>query len=60
MMKVPLYKKALWIAEQINDDADNVYDILLGNIKKPTSFVDEVNQYLYEYDTDHEKHIREQ
>lgn len=60
MMKVPLYKKALWIAEQMNDDADNVYDVLLGNIKKPTSFVDEVNQYLYEYDTDHEKHIREQ
>lgn len=60
MMKVPLYKKALWIAEQMNDDADNVYDVLLGNIKKPTSFVDEVTQYLYEYDTDHEKHIREQ
>lgn len=60
MMKVPLYKKALWIAEQMNDDADTVYDVLLGNIKKPTSFVDEVNQYLYEYDTDHEKHIREQ
>lgn len=60
MMKVPLYKKALWIAEQMNDDADNVYDVLLYTIKKPQDFVDEVNRYLYEYDTDHEKHVREQ
>lgn len=50
MMKVPLYKKALWIAEQMNDDADNVYDVLLYTIKKPEDFVNEVFTAAREYD----------
>ena len=58
MQKTPLYKKALWIAEDmgVNTDAEDVYDVLLGNIRGPSEFVAAVQSRLYEYDTDLEKH----
>lgn len=53
---VPLYRKALWIGEQLNKDPDDCYDVLLGTIKKPEDFVNEVFSYLAEYNNDFEKH----
>lgn len=53
MMKTPLYKKALWIAEELGYgvDPEDVYDVLLGTIKKPEEFVASVESRLHEYDT---------
>lgn len=53
---VPLYRKALWISEQLGRDADDVYDVLLHNIKQPEDFVNEVFSLLAEYNNDFEKH----
>ena len=52
MTKHPLYRKALWIAEDmgVDVDADDVYDVLLGNIKGPSEFVAGINSRLDEYD----------
>lgn len=57
-MKTPLFKKALWIAEQMgrDTDPDDVYDVLLGNITKPSYFKATVDSYLDDYDNDFEKH----
>jgi len=45
-----LYRKALWIAEELGEDLDDCYDVLLGNIKGPTEFVASVMACLQEYD----------
>lgn len=57
MLKHALYKKALWIAEDmgISTDPDDVYDVLLGNIKGPDSFVAAVQSRLADYDSEVEK-----
>jgi hypothetical protein len=56
-MKHALYRKALWIADQMGLDTDpeDCYDVLLGNIKSPTEFVAQVNLYLEDYDQQVEK-----
>lgn len=43
------YRKAMWIAEQINEDTEDVYDVLIGVIRKPKEFVDAVFDGLAEY-----------
>jgi hypothetical protein len=50
-----LYRKAMWIAEQLNEDVEDVYDVLLFNIKKPESLVTSVFDLLLEYNTEVEK-----
>ena len=45
-----LIRKAKWIAEELNEDQEDVYDVLLGNIKGPSSFVASVESQAYEYD----------
>jgi hypothetical protein len=44
------YKKAIWIADGLNEDADDVYDILLGVIKHPQELVNEVERAAEQYD----------
>ena len=52
MTKVPLYKKAIWIAEQMGDpeSVEDYYDILLGNIKEPQTLVNSVFEACKNYD----------
>ncbi len=58
MMKVPTYKKAIWIAEQMghDTDVDDVYDVLLGNITRPSEFKAQVEAYARDFDSDFQKH----
>lgn len=42
--------KALWIAEQLDKNSDDVYDVLLGNITKPSEFVSDVESLSRDYD----------
>lgn len=43
--------KAEWIAKQFPEySADDIYDVLEGNITRPHSFVDDVNAASDEYD----------
>ena len=58
MTKVPLYKKAIWIAEQMGDpeSVEDVYDVLLNNIKGPEYFVAQVRSYETDFDNDFQKH----
>ena len=51
-------KKALWIAEQGNFNADDVYDVLLGYITAPRSFVQEVMALSNDYDMEFEEWSR--
>lgn len=43
-------RKAHWIANEINANADDVYDVLLGNITAPWELVNSVNAMATDYD----------
>ena len=55
-MRNPSMKMAEWIHGQLGSDfkesADDVYDVLLGNISSPADFVSEVKYLAAEYDAD--------
>jgi hypothetical protein len=44
------WKKAQWIAEELEADVEEVYDILLGNITEPQDLVTDVNSLSQNYD----------
>jgi hypothetical protein len=46
-----MLRKAAWIAKQLKEDREDVYDVLLGNITKPRSLVDAVAACESEYDS---------
>jgi hypothetical protein len=46
----------MWIAEELGEDADEVYDVLLGTIKSPEDFVASVQASLADYDDEVEYH----
>lgn len=45
-----LYTKAEYVAKKLNEDFDDVYDVLLGNITGMTQFVASVEATAHEYD----------
>jgi hypothetical protein len=50
------YSKASWIASQLDGyTADDIYDVLLGNITSPRDLVNAVEQLLQEYNFDYDK-----
>ena len=55
-MRNPSMRQAEWIYAQLGDlykeTADDVYDVLLGNITSPEDFVSEVKYWAVEYDAD--------
>lgn len=59
-MRKPSIKQAEWIHGQLGgaykESADDVYDVLLGNITSPTDFVSEVEYLAREYEEDLRKH----
>lgn len=58
-MKQPTYKMAFWVHAQITEagySADDVYDVLLGNITVPTDFVNEVKSLAIAYEEDKGRH----
>ena len=60
MMKTPLFKIALWIGEQMPDESvDDIYDVLLGNIRGPSQFVASVEAYHAEYNEEMERRARD-
>jgi hypothetical protein len=48
-------KKAKWIAEQLDANQDDVYDVLLGNITAPYEFYNSVESLEREYDATYDK-----
>lgn len=52
------YRKANWIASQMDKDtnADDVHDVLLGNITEPSRFVAEVQVLAQDYDDEHRRY----
>lgn len=44
------WKKALWIAEELGEDSEDVYDIILGNITEPRELVSNVEALAQQYD----------
>ena len=56
-MQLSLYKKAKWIAEQMNENMDDLEDVLRGNITGPSRFVSEVESYASEYDYEMAQHM---
>ena len=55
-MRNPSMRQAEWIHKQLGEDyketADDVYDVLLGNITNPIDFVQEVKYWAVEYEAD--------
>ncbi len=49
-MTMSRLKKAAWIAEQLDKNQDDVYDVLLGNITSPYEFYSDVDTLSREYD----------
>jgi len=45
-----MLEKYTWIAEKTGVDADDVMDIVLGTITRPTGVVDDVLGWAMEYD----------
>lgn len=56
----PSMKQAEWIHKQLNgqykEDADDVYDVLLGNVTIPADFVSEVKYLAVAYEDDFRRH----
>lgn len=44
------WKKALWIAEELGEDPEDVYDVILGNITEPRDLVSNVEHLSQAYD----------
>lgn len=55
-MVLTIHKKALWISKELDMDADDVVDMLLGQIKYPVETVSEVLAKADEYDIDVSRH----
>jgi hypothetical protein len=59
-MRKPSFKQAEWIhgqlANMFRETADDVYDVLLGNISSPADFVQEVKYLALEYEEDMRRH----
>ena len=43
------WKEASWIAEELGEDQEDVYDVLLGNITEPRDFVSNVVRLSQNY-----------
>lgn len=43
------WKKALWIAGELGEDPEEVYDIILGNITEPRDLVANVESLSQDY-----------
>ena len=43
------WKEALWIAEELGDNPEDVYDVLLGNITEPRDLVNNVERLSHTY-----------
>lgn len=56
----PSMKMAEWIYKQLGSEfkesADDVYDVLLGNITSPADFVSEVKYLAVDYEADFRRH----
>ena len=50
MIMIQTHKKAAWIAEQLGENQDDVYDVLLGNITNPYELYSSVETLSREYD----------
>ena len=50
-MTVSRWKKAAWIAKQMDENVDDVYDFLLGNLTRPYEIYMEVETLSKEYDS---------
>lgn len=59
-MRKPSMTQAIWIhsrlAEQFEETADDVFDVLVGNITSPADFVSEVEYLAREYEDDLRRH----
>lgn len=45
----PRWQQALWIAEELGECPEDVYDVLLGNITEPRDFVNNVERLSQDY-----------
>lgn len=54
-MSKSLWKKALWIAQEMNENVDDVYDVLLGNLTRPWELYAGVETMAIEYDRLYDK-----
>jgi len=52
-----LTKKVQWIAQELNEDGDDVLDALLGNITKPREFVQSVAALSLQYDNERNRKL---
>jgi hypothetical protein len=59
-MKMSLLRKANWIASELNENADDVYDVLLGNITSPWEFYNSVETLSNQYDRLYSKMIEKE
>lgn len=50
-MNDPNWKMALWIADEIQEDPEDVYDVLIGNITEPKELVNAVEGCKTQYDS---------
>lgn len=60
-MRKPSMRQAEWIAKKMSANADDVFDVLLGNITSPSYFVDEVNYEAVQYElalAEGNKHVK--
>ncbi len=60
-MRKPSMKQAEWIHKQLGEafkgtTADDIYDIILGNITQPADLVSEVTHLALEYEDDFRRH----
>ncbi len=56
-MTISRIQKARWIAEQLDANQDDVYDVLLGNITTPYDFYNSVLSLEREYTATYEKMV---
>lgn len=56
-MTISRHRKARWIAEQLGENQDDVYDALLGNITAPYEFYNSVLSLEREYDATYNKRV---
>jgi hypothetical protein len=47
----------MWIAQEMNENVDDVYDVLLGNLTRPWEFYAGVETMSMEYDRIYDKMV---
>lgn len=52
------WKRAYLIAEELDADVEDVYDVLLGNITEPRDFVSNVQRLSQNYSDTKERFLR--